>query len=215
MNIDDNIKLEIDAFTDEEVEALDGNEKFHCSNLTDVELQTKTDERCYYIELKDEYFNKTTTIYVDKHDYLLYKRPIWREWKKFQLEKRCLIRAKNGIDYKRCMDDCSKCEKSKNGEPLLLDNLTKEDMKKLKTENNIYRNIAEKLLWNKVKELTTLEQFEKIRLYFKENKTYAQIGEVFGVSHKAIEKTIKNIISKLKASLTKEDLDFIRANLKK
>lgn len=131
MNIDDNIKLEIDAFTDEEVEALDGNEKFHCSNLTDVELQTKTDERCYYIDLKDESCNKTTTIYVDKHDYLLYKRPIWREWKRSQLEKRCLIPAKNSIGYKRCMSDCSKCEKSKNGEPISLDNLSKDDIKNL------------------------------------------------------------------------------------
>ncbi len=215
MNIDDNIKLEIDAFIDEEVEALDGNEKFHCSNLTDVELQTKTDERCYYIELKDEYCNKTTTIYVDKHDYLLYMRPIWREWKRSQLEKRCLIPAKNSIGYKRCMSDCSKCETPKNGEPISLDNLSKDDIKKLNTENNIYKEIANELLWNKFKELTTLEQFEKIRLYFKENKTFAQIGEIYGVSHKAIEKTIKNIITKLKESLTKEDLDFIRENLKK
>ena len=60
-------------------------------------------------------------IYVDRHDYLLYKRPIWREWKKEQLEKRCLIPVKNSDGYKRCMEDCEKCPFSESGNPASLD----------------------------------------------------------------------------------------------
>ena len=103
-NYNDLIKKEIDSFADE-AEELNEDEKYHCSDLSEVELKTKTDERSYYIELKDNNGKVLDTIYVDRHDYLLYKRPIWREWKKEQLEKRCLIPAKNSIGYKRCMED--------------------------------------------------------------------------------------------------------------
>lgn len=80
-NYNERIQLEIDSFANE-AEELNEDEKYHCSDLSEVELKTKTDERSYYIELKDNDGKVLDTIYVDRHDYLLHKRPIWREWNK-------------------------------------------------------------------------------------------------------------------------------------
>ena len=53
-NYNDLIKKEIDSFADE-AEGLNEDEKYHCSDLSEVELKTQTDERSYYIELKDDH----------------------------------------------------------------------------------------------------------------------------------------------------------------
>lgn len=193
-NYDDSIKREIAAYA-EEAEGLDEDEKYHSSGLSDIELCVKTDERSYYIDLKDSDGKVLKTIFVDKHDYLLYMRPVWREWKRKELEKRCLIPAKNSAGYRHCMKDCSTCPHSRNGKPASLD-LMKENTKFEPTDESpdpkelaLFQE-ANTMLWDIIRRLSTPEQFEKIRLHFDEDLSYKRIGEIYGVSHKAIEKAI-------------------------
>ena len=219
-NYNDLIKKEIDSFANE-AEELNEDEKYHCSDLSEVELKTKTDERSYYIELKDNNGKVLDTIYVDRHDYLLYKRPIWREWKKEQLEKRCLIPAKNSAGYKRCMEDCEKCPFFRSGKPASLDAMKAEtkfepaDDSSLDPKELSLFNEANKLLWNVIKSVSTEEQFKKIKLYFKEGLTYQKIGDIYGVSHKAIEKAIKTALAKAKEEISEDDYYFLAKYLLK
>ena len=213
---DEYIKIneEIGLFA-EEAERLSEDETYHSGNLSESELRTKTNERSYYIELKNEYTGVTDVIYVDRHDYLLYKRPIWREWKRRQLEKRCLIPAKNSIGYKHCMEDCENCPYSKSGKPVSLDAMKAEtkfepaDDSSLDPKELSLFNEANKLLWNVIKSVSTEEQFKKIKLYFKEGLTYQKIGDIYGVSHKAIEKAIKTALAKAKEEISEDDYYFL------
>ena len=212
-NHEDLIEEEIADFGDE-AEQLDDDETYHSSGLSDIELSQKTDERSYYIELKDADGRVLTTIYVDRHDYLLYKRPIWREWKKKQLERRCLIPAKDGKGYKRCMEDCGNCPFSKSGLSSSLDlmkeNTNFEPVDKDPDPNELALiNEANRMLWDIVRKLSTDEQFEKIRLYFVEGLNFKRIGEIYGVSHKAIEKAIKAVLAKAKDRISEEDYFFL------
>lgn len=219
---DEYIKIneEIGLFA-EEAERLSEDETYHSGNLSESELRTKTNERSYYIELKNEYTGVTDVIYVDRHDYLLYKRPIWREWKRRQLEKRCLIPAKNSIGYKHCMEDCENCPYSKSGKPVSLDAMKAEtkfepaDDSSLDPKELSLFNEANKLLWNVIKSVSTEEQFKKIKLYFKEGLTYQKIGDIYGVSHKAIEKTIKTALAKAKEEISEDDYYFLAKYLLK
>lgn len=219
---DEYIKIneEIGLFA-EEAERLSEDETYHSGNLSESELRTKTNERSYYIELKNEYTGVTDVIYVDRHDYLLYKRPIWREWKRRQLEKRCLIPAKNSIGYKHCMEDCENCPYSKSGKPVSLDAMKAEtkfepaDDSSLDPKELSLFNEANKLLWNVIKSVSTEEQFKKIKLYFKEGLTYQKIGDIYGVSHKAIEKAIKTALAKAKEEISEDDYYFLAKYLLK
>lgn len=105
-----------------EANTLSNDEEFHSKDLSEAELSKKTAERNYYIEFKDNEGNLIKKIYVDRHDYILYKRPIWAEWKREQLAKRCLIPNGKG-GYKHCMNDCSLCNKCKNRTLVSLDSL--------------------------------------------------------------------------------------------
>ena len=213
---DEYIKIneEIGLFA-EEAERLGEDETYHSGNLSESELRTKTNERSYYIELKNEYTGATDVIYVDRHDYLLYKRPIWREWKKRQLEKRCLIPAKNSFGYKHCMEDCENCPYSKSGKPVSLDAMKEEsnyehpDDSALTPDQLAFFKEAVELLWGLIEKVSTKEQFEKIRLRYKEELTYKEIGEIYGVSHKAIEKSIKGVLDKLQDIMTENERRFL------
>lgn len=210
----DSIQEEISLFV-EEAERLGEDETYHSWNLSESELRTKTNERNYYIELKNEYTGVTDVIYVDRHDYLLYKRPIWREWKRRQLEKRCLIPAKNSIGYKHCMEDCENCPYSRSGKPVSLDvmkedaNYEHPDDAALTPDQLAFFKEAVELLWGLIEKVSTKEQFEKIKLRYKEELTYREIGEIYGVSHKAIEKSIKGVLDKLQDVMTESERRFL------
>ena len=76
-------------------------------------------------------------------------------------------------------------------------------------------NEANKLLWNVIKSVSTEEQFKKIKLYFKEGLTYQKIGDIYGVSHKAIEKAIKTALAKAKEEISEDDYYFLAKYLLK
>ena len=57
---------------------------------------------------------------VTEEVYRAYKQPLWAERKRQEREKRCIISNGKG-GTKRCMEDCSKCDKQRTGSVLSLD----------------------------------------------------------------------------------------------
>lgn len=57
---------------------------------------------------------------VTEEVYRAYKQPLWAERKRQEREKRCIISNGKG-GTKRCMEDCSKCDKQRTGSILSLD----------------------------------------------------------------------------------------------
>lgn len=201
------------------INEIEEDDNYHCSNLSEKELKTKTKDRSYYLELKDN--NAINTIiYVDKHDYLLYMRPLWREWKKIQLEKRCLIPSKRNDKYKYCSNSCEQCHYFKSNKNVSLDDLKENTNYEVFDELSdskelLLFNEAKKMLWDLIKTFSSNEQYQKIILYFKNNLSFSQIGKIYGVSHKAIEKTIKKVLIKVKNEIDDEEKSFLYHYLSK
>ena len=57
---------------------------------------------------------------VTEEVYRAYKQPLWAEKKRQEREKRCIISNGKG-GTKRCMEDCSTCDKQRTGSVLSLD----------------------------------------------------------------------------------------------
>lgn len=57
---------------------------------------------------------------VTEEVYRAYKQPLWAEKKRQEREKRCIISNGKG-GTKRCMEDCSKCDKQRTGSILSFD----------------------------------------------------------------------------------------------
>ena len=66
-----------------------------------------------------------TPIEVSEEVYRAYKQPLWAEHKRKEREKRCIISNGKG-STKRCMNDCSKCDKQRKGSALSLDRFEEE-----------------------------------------------------------------------------------------
>lgn len=196
-----------------EANTLSNDEEFHSKDLSEAELSKKTPERNYYIEFKDDEGNVIKKIYVDRHDYILYKRPIWAEWKREQLAKRCLIPNDKG-GYKRCMNDCSLCNKCKNGTLVSLDSLREDhnfeptDIDDTPLEITLIEE-AKELLWSLIRKASTDEQYNKVRYRYKDGLSLQAVGDIYGVSHKAIEKTINNVLKKVGQNATDEERDYL------
>ena len=209
-NIDYNKEIELYG---EELNSFSEDEKYHCYEMSDVELMNPSEERTYYINLKDNDGKFLKRIYVDRHDYILYMRPIWSQWQKDQREKRCLISNGKG-GYKHCTGKCSECDKSKNGKPTSLDSIYEKTKIEPTAEGSDPSELtlieeANKLLWDLIRRVSTEEQYAKVRYYFKDHLSFQKVGDIYGVSHKAVEKTVKSIIKKVAMSATEDEKEFL------
>jgi len=113
------------------------------------------------------------------------------------------------------MEDCENCPFSKSGKPASLDamkensNYEHPDDASLTPDQIAFFKEAVELLWGLIERVSTKEQFEKIKLRYKEELTYREIGEIYGVSHKAIEKSIKGVLDKLQDVMTENERRFL------
>ena len=71
----------------------------------------------YYITIKGH------EITVTEEVYRAYKRPTWAEHKRNDREKRCQVSDGKG-GMKRCLEDCSTCDRVRDGSILTLDEMT-------------------------------------------------------------------------------------------
>lgn len=203
-----------------EAETLSEDEEYHCGNMTVKELMTKTLDRPYYILVhkKDEYNKEDIYIYVDRHDYLLHKRPEWREWRNARNAERCTI-IENGV-VKRCMKDCSKCNHSRNGKPVSLDKIREE--KNYEPESNSQNgeelalyNAAINLLWDMIRSHATPLEYERIVKHYKDDISFKEIGDNAGVSKQAISKSVNEFLRSLSQFFTEDQKQFLFKTLTK
>ena len=204
----------------DEAETLSEDEEYHCGNMSVKELMTMTEDRPYYILLqrKDEYVKEDLYIYVDRHDYLLYKRPEWREWRNNRNAERCTI-IENGI-VKRCMKDCSSCKYSRNGKPTSLDKIKEEKNYEPESDSRngeelALFNSAINLLWDVIRSHATPKQYERIIKHYKDNISFKDIGSEDGVSKQAVSNSVKEYLASLKDFFTEEEKLFLFKTLTK
>ncbi len=204
----------------DEAEKFSEDEPYHSQNMSVNELKTQTADRPYYILLqkKDEYINEDLYIYVDRHDYLLYKRPIWREWRNEYNANRCII-IKNGKRV-RCMGDCKTCNQSKSGKAISLDkNCNNRKIEPLADEKNAeelaFEKAAINMLWDKIREHATPTQYIKILKHYKDDMTLEQIANEYGVSKQAISKSELEFFRSLAKYFSDEDKEFIIKNIRR
>jgi RNA polymerase sigma factor (sigma-70 family) len=81
------------------------------------------EEKKFYLNittLNEEGKKESKTIYVSEEVYRAYKQPYWAEKQQERRASRCMI---NGH---RCMGDCTKCDRLRDGAPLSLEQLTED-----------------------------------------------------------------------------------------
>lgn len=147
----------------------------------------------YYLPLGDEHILVATETYYE------YNRPLWREHKRKEREKRCSVsNGRGGI--KRCTGDCSKCDKQRTGAILSIDRFTDEGFEVPDTFN-MEEMVADKLLFEQlVAALDDLEpgEWALINALFHNNRTERDYAAEIGISHQAVGKRKKKVVEKLR-----------------
>lgn len=112
------------------------------------------------------------------------------------------------------MNDCSLCNKCKNGTLVSLDSLREDhnfeptDIDDTPLEITLIEE-AKELLWTLIRKVSTDEQYNKVRYRYKDGLSLQAVGDIYGVSHKAIEKTINNVLKKVGQNATDEERDYL------
>lgn len=142
---------------------------------------------------------------VTEEVYRAYWQPVWAERKREEREKRCLISNGQG-KTKRCMEDCSKCDRQRTGSILSLDKFA-EDGYEVSSSLDMEELVAEKLLLEELAAaLSELDPINKrIAELYGEGMSERQISEMVGLSQKAVNKRKVRIFSRLHQHLK----DFI------
>ncbi len=81
------------------------------------------EEKKFYLNvpvLNDEGKKETKTVFVTEKVYRAYKQPYWAEKQQERRASRCKI------DGHRCMGECTKCDRLRDGAPLSLEQLTED-----------------------------------------------------------------------------------------
>lgn len=136
---------------------------------------------------------------VTEEVYRAYKRPLWREHKQKEREKRCAISDGKGRT-KRCEGDCGKCEKRRNGGVLSLDWFTEMGVDNADPVD-MAELVADKLLLEQLlAALDDLEPDERllINALFQDDRTERDIAAELGISHQAIGKRKQKVLAKLR-----------------
>lgn len=125
---------------------------YHCADLDEETLRTKSPDRPFFIKLETN-----ITIYVDKHDYNLYMRPREVEKKKDERRSRCII------DGKRCLGKCSECSHFRSGYTISIDEqFEKYELEYADKSQDVIEKLAhEELIDAMLKEIRALNATDK------------------------------------------------------
>ena len=136
---------------------------------------------------------------VTEEVYRAYKQPLWAEKKRQEREKRCIISNGKG-KTKRCMEDCSTCDKQRTGSVLSLDKFS-DDGFDVPDSVNIDELVEDKLLLEEL--FAALDELDpenrRIAELFSIGKTEREIAECIGCA----QKTVNNRKIKIFAQLRK------------
>lgn len=136
-------------------------------------------------------------ITVTEEVYRAYKQPVWAEQKRQEREKMCLISDGKG-KAKRCMNDCSQCDKQRTGGSLSLDKFA-EDGYEIPSSIDVEELVAEgQLLKELAAALDELDpQNKRIAELYGEGISERQIANEVGLSQKTVNKRKVKIFDQL------------------
>ena len=139
---------------------------------------------------------------VSEEVYRAFKRPLWREHKQKEREKRCI-----GDDGYRCTKNCRTCDKLRSGSVLSLDKFM-DDGFDYEAPFDLAEAVAEKMLLDQLLEiLDELESDERslINALFYRNRTERDYAAEIGISHQAVGKRKQKVLVKLREMLGSQD----------
>lgn len=138
---------------------------------------------------------------VTEEVYRAYKQPLWAEKKRQEREKRCIISNGKG-GTKRCMEDCSTCDKQRTGSVLSLDKFKDEGLD-VPGAINIEDILLDKMLLEELYEaLEELAPENRLIIdLFSIGKSEREISANIGLSQKAINKRKAKLFEQLKERL--------------
>ena len=138
---------------------------------------------------------------VTEEVYRAYKQPLWAERKREEREKRCIISNGKG-KTKRCMEDCSTCDKQRTGSTLSLDKFSDVGFD-VPDSTNIDELVEDKLLLEEL--FAALDELDpenrRIAELFSMGKTEREIAKYIGCSQKTVNNRKPKIFAQLKEAL--------------
>lgn len=145
----------------------------------------------YYLPIDGQKITVTEDVYQ------AYKQPVWVERKRQERRKRCLISDGKG-KTKRCMKDCSKCDRQRTGSILSLDKFV-EDGYEIAGSLDVAELVAEKLLFEEL--AAALDELDpdnkKIAELYGLGLSEREIAAEVGLSQKAVNKRKAKIFDQL------------------
>lgn len=138
---------------------------------------------------------------VTEEVYRAHKQPLWAERKRQERERRCIISNGKG-GTKRCMEDCSTCDKQRTGSVLSLDKFS-DDGFDVSDSVNIDELVEDKLLLEEL--YAALDELapenRRIAELFSMGKTEREIAKYIGCSQKTVNNRKPKIFAQLREAL--------------
>ncbi len=138
---------------------------------------------------------------VTEEVYRAHKQPLWAERKRQERERRCIISNGKG-GTKRCMEDCSTCDKQRTGSVLSLDKFS-DDGFEVSDSVNIDELVEDKLLLEEL--FAALDELDpenrRIAELFSMGKTEREIAKYIGCSQKTVNNRKPKIFAQLREAL--------------
>lgn len=150
----------------------------------------------YYITIEGQDINVTEEVYR------AYKQPTWAEHKRNDREKRCQVSdGKGGL--KRCLDDCSTCDRTKEGSILTLDEMTEKKHVLDTSEIDISDIVAGKILLEQLYKVLEELDPKSLRIchLIMEGHSKREIARILDIPQSSFEYQFKKLMDALRASL--------------
>ncbi len=166
---------------------------YHCSSLSEATLRTRSPDRPFFIRL-----NTTTEIWVDKHDYNLYVRPMEAEAKKERLRTRCIIAGK------RCKGNCAECEFPRTGRAISMEEqFEKYELEYADQSENIVEGLAkEELIDAMLREVEALPKADQtLLMLLAAGHSTRAIARAVGKPHRTVYDRLRKLTGILRDKL--------------
>jgi DNA-directed RNA polymerase specialized sigma24 family protein len=160
--------------------------------LNTVNQETKQ----YYLTIDGQ------EVTVSEEVYRAYKRPIWAEHKRNDRQKLCQVSdGKGGL--KRCTEDCSKCNRTKEGSYLSLDGLEEAGYSVEDRSQDVAEIVAEKVLLEELfKVLQELDpNSHRICKLLMEGCSKREIARIMSIPQSSFEYQFKKLMASLRERL--------------
>lgn len=139
---------------------------------------------------------------VNEEVYRAYKRPIWAEHKRNDRQKLCQVSdGKGGL--KRCIEECSKCSRTKEGSVLSLDGLEEAGYSVEGWAQDVVEIVAERTLLEELfKALDELDpNSHRICKLLMEGCSKREIARIMSIPQSSFEYQFKKLMASLRARL--------------